>query len=119
VSAHPSFRLGPDFRAFASAVYEKKWTDRFTRDGNAVAELEAFTERETWAFGAGLLYRVDQGPGGSALPIEASLHYHAAFFGQGGAAPKTGRLALSLRLFYNLWGSRPAPAVPPAPVSPQ
>jgi hypothetical protein len=116
VSAHPTFRLAPDFRAFVSAAYEKKWADKFSRDGTPVPELETFTAREAWAFGAGLLYRVDQGRTGSALPIEASLSYQAAFFGKGGATPKAGRLALSLRLYYNLWGrtSGPTPAAPPA-----
>jgi hypothetical protein len=118
VSAHPTFRLAPDFRAFASAVYEKKWGDRFTRDGTPVPELETFTARETWAFGAGLLYRVDQGRRGATLPIEASLNYHAAFYGTGGATPKTGRFALSLRLYYNLWGSRPPEQITP-PSAPQ
>jgi hypothetical protein len=117
VGAHPSLRLAPDFRVFVSAVYERKWTDRVTRDGAPVPELEAFTGREVWAFGAGLLYRVDQGRVGQVLPIEASLNYHAAYFGKGGAAPKTGRFALSLRLFYNLWGRRvePVPVPTPAP----
>jgi hypothetical protein len=117
VGAHPSFRLAPDFRVFLSAVYERKWADRFTRDGTPVPELEALTGHETWAFGAGLLYRVDQGRVGQVLPIEASLNYHGAFFGSGGAAPKTGRFALSLRLFYNLWGrtAAPVPAASPEP----
>ncbi|HET7039781.1 MAG TPA: hypothetical protein VFH97_07825, partial [Gemmatimonadales bacterium] len=91
VGAHPSFRLAPDFRVFLSAIYERKWTDKVTRDGAPVPELEAFTDRETLAFGAGLLYRVDQGRTGQTLPIEASLNYHAAYFGKGGLAPKTGR----------------------------
>jgi hypothetical protein len=119
VSAHPAFRLAPDFRAFVSAAYEKKWADRFSRDGTPIPELETFTGRETWAFGAGLLYRVDQGRVGSVLPIEASLSYQAAFFGKGGATPKAGRFALALRLYYNLWGDRPPTAPPPSPTPQQ
>jgi hypothetical protein len=115
LSAHPALRLAPDFRAFISAVYERKWADRVSRDGAPVPELEAFTEREAWAFGAGLLYRLDQGKGGAALPIEASLSYHAAYFGSGGATPKTGRVALSLRLYYNLWGRTPTAVAPDPP----
>jgi hypothetical protein len=112
VSAHPMLRLAPDFRVFVSAAYERKWSDTFTSGGTPVPELELYTGREFWAFGAGLLYRVDQGRAGSTLPIEASLNYQAAYFGSGGATPKTGRFALSLRLFYQLWG-RPTPAVQP------
>jgi hypothetical protein len=115
VSVHPSLRLAADFRAFVSAAYERKWSDKVTRGGATVPELEMFTERQHWAFGAGLLYRVDQRAGGaSTLPVEASLNYQAAFFGTGGATPKVGRFALSLRLFYNLWGREPAPGPAPA-----
>lgn len=116
VSAHPALRLAPEFRVFVSALYERKLADRYTRDGTPLPELEALTEREAWAFGAGMLYRVE-GRGRSGLPIEASLHYQAAFFGNGGAAPKTGRVALSLRLYYGLWG-RGAPPPAPDPAAP-
>jgi hypothetical protein len=115
VSAHPALRLAPDFRVFLSAAYERRGRDRYTQGGSPVEALEALTGSETWAFGAGMLYRLDRGRGGSALPIEASLAYQAAYYGTGGVAPKTGRVSLSLRLFYGLWGQPPAPAPEPTP----
>ncbi len=106
VSVHPTLRLTPEFRAFVSAFYLRKGADRYS-----APVLDTLTAMETWGFGAGLWYRADRGRRGPALPLEAGIVYDAAFFGSGGTTPKTGRLGLSLRLYYRLWGgSAAAPA---------
>ena len=113
VSAHPAVRLTPQLRVFVSGSYYRKGRDSYSVGGNAVPELEALTAMETWGFGAGVWFRGDRGRRGAALPLDAHLAYNVAYFGSGGATPKASTLNFGLRLYYNLWGSRPAPSPPP------
>jgi hypothetical protein len=118
VSAHPAVRLSQQFRVFLSAFYYHKGADRYSSGGTQLADLEALTRMQTWGFGAGLWFRGDRGKGGTSMPIDANLAYNVAYFGSGGATPKTSTINLSLRLYYNLWGPRPAPAAPPPEPAP-
>lgn len=113
-SIHPLLRLNDVLRVFVSASFRRKGADQFTLNGTRVPELEAFTAQRTWSFGAALSYRADIGRHGPALPIEAGISYRAAFSGTGGATPKASTFAMTLRLFYHLWGGagRPPPPVP-------
>jgi hypothetical protein len=87
-----------------SANYYRKGADRYTLSGTTVPELEALTAVTQWTFGGGLWYRMERNRRGIRLPIEAGFQYGQMMFGSGGAAPKGGRMSLSLRFFYNLWG---------------
>jgi hypothetical protein len=122
-SLHPALRLTPSFRAFVSASYYRKGADTYRLNGAAVPELEALTARTVWTIGGGIWYRMDVNRRRASLPIEAGFHYDVALRGSEGLVPKTGRMSLSLRFFYNLWGGAPAPppqpeaAVPPPPAS--
>jgi hypothetical protein len=119
VSANPAVRLTQQFRVFVSASYYRKGADSYSVSGTPLSDLAALTSVQTWGFGAGLWYHGDRGKGGAALPIDAHLWYNVAYFGKGGAAPKTSTLNLGLRLYYNLWGARPAaPAPAPPPETP-
>jgi len=115
-SLSPALRLTPNFRALVTASLYHKGADRYRMGGADVPELDALTAQTIWRFGAGLWYRMDENRRGAALPIEAGFVYDRAFFGRGGIAPKGGRVMLSLRFFYNLWGTTPTP--PPAPEEP-
>jgi hypothetical protein len=108
-SVHPALRLTPEFRAFFSAGLYRKGADRYTFDGATVPELEALTGMTIWTIGGGLWYRMERNRRGIALPIEAGFVYTQALNGTGGTAPKFGRMNLSLRLYYSLWGKGPAP----------
>jgi hypothetical protein len=112
-SLSPALRLTPNFRAFVTANLYHKGADRYSIGGADVPELEALTAQTIWRFGAGVWYRMDENRRGPALPVEAGFVYDKAFFGSGGTAPKGGRVMLSLRFFYNLWGVKPAAAEPP------
>jgi hypothetical protein len=109
VSAHPAIRLAPQLRVFVSASYYHKGGDSYSVGGTALPDLEALTAMETWGFGAGIWFRGDRGKRGTSLPLDANLAYNVVYFGKGGAAPKTSALNFGLRLYYNLWGARPAP----------
>jgi hypothetical protein len=118
VSAHPAVRLSQQFRVFLSAFYYHKGGDRYSAGGTQLTDLEALTRMQTWGFGAGVWFRGDRGKSGASMPIDANLAYNVAYYGSGGATPKTSMVNLGLRLYYNLWGPRPAPAAPapePAP----
>ena len=107
-SLNPALRLTPNFRAFVSAAVYHKGADAYSVNGAAIPELDALTAQTIWRFGGGIWYRMDENRRGAALPIEAGFVYDKAMFGKGGTAPKSGRVVLSLRFFYNLWGRRPA-----------
>ncbi len=61
---------------------------------------------ETLSFGGGIYYRSERGRRAAGLPIEAGVHYHAAFRGEGGLTPKFTTVKFYLRLFYQLFGRR-------------
>jgi len=103
-SVHPALRLTPEFRAFVSAGVYHKTADRYTLAGATVPELEALTAMTIWTIGGGIWYRMERNRRGLALPIEAGFVYSQALNGTGGTAPKFGRMNLSLRFYYNLWG---------------
>jgi hypothetical protein len=113
VSLHPALRLTPSFRAFVSASYYRKGADTYQVNGAAVPELEALTARTLWTIGGGLWYRMEVNRRRASLPVEAGFHYDIALRGSGGLVPKSGRMSLSLRFFYNLWGGSTAPAPDP------
>jgi hypothetical protein len=115
VSAHPAIRLTQQFRVFVSASYYHKGGDSYSNGGNPLPDLEALTSAQTWGFGAGLWYRADRGKRGPAMPLDANLAYNVVYYGKGGATPKTSTVNVGLRLYYNLWGPRPAPTPAPAP----
>jgi hypothetical protein len=117
-SLHPALRLTPRFRVFVSASYYHKGTDRYTLNGASVPDLEALTAMTIWTFGGGIWYRMDENRRRQTLPIEAGFVYDQAVYGTGGTAPKSGRMTLSLRLFYHVWGSRPAPEPAATPTEP-
>jgi hypothetical protein len=112
-SVHPALRVASGFRVFVSAAYARKGADAYTVGGATVADLEALTSMEIWTFGGGVWYRLERNRRGPSLPIEAGLVYDKAVYGSGGAAPRSGRMTLSLRFFYNLWGAAPAPEAEP------
>ncbi|MDH4351748.1 MAG: hypothetical protein OEW56_11425, partial [Gemmatimonadota bacterium] len=120
VSIHPALRLSPSFRAFVSASYYHKGVDRYTVNGAAIPELEALTGRTLWTFGGGLWYRMEQNRRRTSLPIEAGFMYDATMYGRDGVVPKAGRMTLSIRFFYTLWGRpvEPEPTPEPAPEPP-
>jgi hypothetical protein len=103
-SLHPTLRLTPAFRAFVSAGVYRKVADRYTMGGVTVPELEALTAQTLWTIGGGLWYRMERNRRGITLPIEAGFLYNQAIAGSRGLVPMTGRMTLSLRLFYDLWG---------------
>jgi len=115
LSLHPTLRLTPSFRAFVSGAYYRKGADTYQVDGAAVPELEALTARTFWTVGGGIWYRMDANRRGASLPIEAGFHYAVAIRGSEGLVPKSGRMSLSLRFFYHLWGGAPAAETEPAP----
>jgi hypothetical protein len=115
VSVHPALRLTPSFRAFVSASYSWKRADTYTVNGAAIPELEALTAHTVWTLGGGVWYRMEQNRRGASLPIEAGFLYDTAVYGSRGLVPRSGRMSLSLRFFYNLWGRAPAPEPEPAP----
>lgn len=118
-SLHPALRLTPSFRAFVSASYYRKGADTYEVNGAAVPELEALTAHTLWTIGGGLWYRMDANRRRASLPIEAGFLYDVAVYGSRGLVPKTGRMSLSLRFFYTLWGGAPAPDPDPEPEPPQ
>lgn len=109
-SVHPALRLAPGFRVFVSAGYYRRLADRYTLAGTTVPELEALTAMTLWTVGGGVWYRMERNRRAFRLPVEAGFHYDTALSGDGGTAPKGGRMSLSLRFFYNLWGSQPVEA---------
>jgi len=106
-SVHPALRLTPEFRVFFSAGVYHRGADRYSLAGATVPELEALTAMTIWTVGGGLWYRMERNRRGIRLPIEAGFVYTQALSGTGGTAPKFGRMNLSLRLYYNLWGKGP------------
>jgi len=117
-SIHPALRLTPSFRAFVSASYYRKGADTYLVNGVAVPELEALTEQAMWTIGGGLWYRMERNRRAASLPIEAGFLYDTALRGSRGLVPKSGRMSLSLRFFYNLWGRAPEPEPEPQPEPP-
>jgi hypothetical protein len=115
VSLHPALRLTPSFRAFVSASYYHKGPDTYEVNGAPVPELEALTARTLWTIGGGLSYRMESNRRRASLPVEAGFHYAVAVYGSQGLVPKSGRMSLSLRFFYNLWGRAPEPEPEPQP----
>ena len=118
VSVHPALRLAPSFRAFVSASYYHRGADTYLVNGSAVPELEALTGQTMWTIGGGLWYRMEQNRRGASLPIEAGFLYDTTVYGSRGIVPKSGRMSLSLRFFYTLWGRPPAPEPEPEPPPP-
>jgi hypothetical protein len=109
-SIHPALRLTPAFRAFLSAGVYYKVADTYTLNGASVPELEALTSQTFWTLGGGLWYRMERARRGATLPIEAGFIYTQVLTGSRGLVPKSGRVTLSLRLFYDLWAPElPAP----------
>ncbi|MBI4419375.1 MAG: hypothetical protein HY560_00995 [Gemmatimonadetes bacterium] len=108
--AYPSLRLSSGFRVYASGTYYRKRMDRFELDGQPSTSpplppdvLERRTEMRALSFGGGVTYRSE--PRGGGLPVEAGLHYQAAYNGSGGFTPKSTVLTMYLRAFYHLWGN--------------
>jgi len=107
------------------------------RAGAALCRLDAAIQRPSYAIGrdlltsgrerllplqvaveevgGGLSYRMESNRRRASLPVEAAFHYAVAVYGSQGLVPKSGRMSLSLRFFYNLWGRAPAPEPEPQP----
>lgn len=120
LSIHPGIKLNEAIRAYASAYYFSKASDSYavSTGRNLPAEPgltpptpQQMSEGTAWRalyLGAGIHYRQERrADGRPSLPIEAGLHYQAAFSGAE-RTPKSTMVNLYLRLYYRLWGT-PAP----------
>jgi hypothetical protein len=111
VAAYPALRLHPSFSVYGSVDYYHKVLDDYGAVGTPpegpgilppeVLELNSSMSR--LSVGGGLYYR-STGRDGASLPIEAGVHYFAAFKGEGGLTPMTSGLNFYLRLFWRLMG---------------
>ncbi len=117
LSIHPGIKLNEAIRAYVSAYYFSKGHDSYglstgqnlpADPGLTPPTPQQMSEGTAWrAFylGAGIHYRQDRrADGRPSLPIEAGLHYQAAFSGAE-RTPKSTMVNLYLRLYYRLWGT--------------
>jgi hypothetical protein len=119
----PELRLSPEVRVFGSATYWSKAADTYVDGpsrqvftgppGPSADVLNQESAMRTWSFGGGISYRSTRAHSGEKLPIEAGIHYSAAYSGSGGFTPQATSMGLYLRLFYRVFGAEPAPAEPP------
>jgi len=104
LGAFPALRLAPAFRAFGSVLYTRKAGDEYSSAGDGVGAVDVLAQDTGWRtvnVGGGFYYR-SLGRSESSLPLEAGLHYSAAFQGSGGLTPKTAGMHFYLRLFFRL-----------------
>ncbi|MGD2136498.1 MAG: hypothetical protein PVF27_10070 [Gemmatimonadales bacterium] len=112
LGVYPSLRLNESFRAYFSARYFRKGSDRFTVPNGLPSvtpaptddALEFETAMRSVSLGGGVHYRSVAGRRGPTLPIEAGIDYRAAFRGSGGQTPMDASVTVYLRLYYRLFG---------------